>query len=65
LFGFEAQASFNSYMNWFYLWLQVAESANALLLRFEDENSRNDWQGRFAGAIYRASVKICNFLPSL
>jgi len=34
---------------------KVAESANALLLRFEDENSRNDWQGRFAGAIYRAS----------
>ncbi|KAG0604101.1 hypothetical protein M758_10G145000 [Ceratodon purpureus] len=35
---------------------KIAESAGALLLRFNDEDARNDWQGRFSGAIYRASA---------
>jgi vacuolar protein sorting-associated protein 13A/C len=37
---------------------KVAESAGALLLRFVDEDARNNWQGRFAGAIYRASSPV-------
>ncbi|KAG0557949.1 hypothetical protein KC19_11G167800 [Ceratodon purpureus] len=35
---------------------KIAESAGALLLRFADEDDRSNWQGRFAGAIYRAST---------
>lgn len=37
---------------------QVAESTGALLLRFVDEEATKNWQGRFAGAIYRSSVSL-------
>ncbi|BBN04917.1 vacuolar protein sorting-associated protein 13A/C [Marchantia polymorpha subsp. ruderalis] len=37
---------------------KVAESVNALLLRFEDESTMNNWQGRITGAIYRASAPV-------
>ncbi|KAL2636221.1 hypothetical protein R1flu_007700 [Riccia fluitans] len=37
---------------------KVAESVNALLLRFEDESSMNNWQARITGAIYRASAPV-------
>ncbi|CAM6084054.1 unnamed protein product [Calypogeia fissa] len=35
---------------------KVAESVNALLLRFEDESSMARWQSRLTGAIYRTSA---------
>ncbi|KAK3008800.1 hypothetical protein RJ639_013898 [Escallonia herrerae] len=35
---------------------KVVEDANALILRFESDDSRRTWQSRLQGAIYRASV---------
>lgn len=35
---------------------KVAESVNALLLRLDNEEARDNWQGRLQGAIYRSSA---------
>ncbi|PIA31102.1 hypothetical protein AQUCO_05300139v1 [Aquilegia coerulea] len=35
---------------------KVVEDVSALILRFDSDDSRRTWQGRFQGAIYRASV---------
>lgn len=39
------------------------EDSNALILRFDSDDSRKIWQNRLQGAIYRASV--CDYLSCM
>ncbi|KAF9624988.1 hypothetical protein IFM89_016808 [Coptis chinensis] len=41
---------------------KVVEDVNAVILRFDSEDSRRTWQGRFQGAIYRASASAFSFI---